>query len=113
MQTKKEVETVVSTLALQIKTVLGNKLTSVILFGSYARGDFEEGSDVDVMVLIDAPHDSINDYWNDVADIAFELGWEHGLLISPVIQSSEIFNKYKNASGFFKNVLVEGVSISA
>ena len=113
MQAKKEIEIVVSTLALQIRAALGDKLNSVILYGSYARDDFEEGSDVDVMVLIDVPQDQVIDYRSVVTDIAFELGWAHNLLISPIVQSSEIFDRYKNASGFFKNVLAEGVSISA
>jgi predicted nucleotidyltransferase len=31
----------------------GERLKGVYLFGSYARGDFEEGSDLDVLVVLD------------------------------------------------------------
>jgi predicted nucleotidyltransferase len=115
MQTKAEVETVVKTYALQVKAELGDKLSSVILYGSYARGDFEVGSDVDVMILLNVPHEQINDYFNVIVDIACELEseMEHTLIISPTIQSVEIFEKYKGASGFYKNILAEGVRISA
>lgn len=35
----------------QIKTVLGTSLTKVILYGSYARGEQRDNSDVDIMIL--------------------------------------------------------------
>jgi len=31
------------------KEVLGDKLEKVLLFGSYARGDYDEYSDVDIL----------------------------------------------------------------
>jgi len=89
VQTKKEVEIVVSTLAVQIRAALGDKLNSVILYGSYARNDFEDGSDVDVMVLVDVPQDQITEYRSVITDITFELGWVHNLLISPVIRNTK------------------------
>ena len=113
MHKRVEVEAIVLTMAQQIKAELGDKLSSVILYGSYARGDFEEYSDVDVMILIDVPHERINDYINIIVDITDALVLEHCLIISPILQSVEIFEKYKEASGFYKNVLNEGVHISA
>ena len=35
----------------QVETVLGRRLVEMRLFGSYARGDFDEDSDVDVLVV--------------------------------------------------------------
>ena len=35
----------------KIKKILGKKLKKVILYGSYARGDYTENSDIDIMVL--------------------------------------------------------------
>jgi len=113
MKTKEEVENIVSTLATQIKGVLDDKLNSVILFGSYARGDYEEYSDIDVMILVDLPKERICDFRKAIFDITFELAWEHQVLISPVIESVEIFYRFGEASGFFKNVAAEGVRISA
>ena len=113
MKTKREVEAVVTEYASRVKALLGDKLEAVILYGSFARGDYEDGSDVDVMVLVNVPQDQQKEHWDIIADIAFELGWEHNLLISPILQSVEIFERYKDASGFFKNVLSEGVRISA
>jgi predicted nucleotidyltransferase len=35
-----------------IKDILQSKFVELILYGSYARGDYEFGSDVDVLLLI-------------------------------------------------------------
>ena len=43
----------------QVKRILGNKLSKVILYGSYARGDFRENSDIDIMVLTTLTDDEI------------------------------------------------------
>ncbi len=113
MKSQQEAKILVADYASQLKTLLGDKLDAVILFGSYARGDNEVGSDVDVMVLLDVPQEQIVSLRNAIRDIAFDIEWENHILLSTVIESSEIFHKYKDASGFFKNVLAEGVRISA
>ena len=76
-------------------------------------GYYEEYSDIDVMILLEIPREQINDYRKAIFDIAFEIGWENQVLISPVLESTEIFTKYKDVSGFFKNVISEGVSVNA
>ena len=43
----------------QVKRILGNKLSKVILYGSYARGDFRENSDIDIMVSTNLTDDEI------------------------------------------------------
>jgi len=34
-----------------LQKILGNRLCKIILYGSYARGDYKEYSDLDIMVL--------------------------------------------------------------
>ena len=36
-----------------IHQLYGNDLKTVILYGSYARGDFGPDSDIDIMILVD------------------------------------------------------------
>ena len=36
-----------------IQQLYGNKLKTVLLYGSYARGDFRADSDIDIMILVD------------------------------------------------------------
>jgi predicted nucleotidyltransferase len=42
--------------------IYGDNLKAVYLYGSYARGDYRPGSDVDVMILLS----DYRDYWNEL-----------------------------------------------
>ena len=37
----------------EVRKIYGEHLKSVILYGSYARGDFRPDSDIDIMILAD------------------------------------------------------------
>ena len=50
--------------------LLGTSLVKIILYGSYARGDFHENSDMDVMILTSLDDDGIRKIENSVYDIA-------------------------------------------
>lgn len=45
----------------EVKRVLGKDMDKVIVYGSYARGDFNENSDVDISVIV-KNRDDFN-YW--------------------------------------------------
>jgi len=42
-----------------IEKIYGKQLKGIILFGSYARGDFTEGSDIDIIVLLEDMGDPV------------------------------------------------------
>ncbi len=44
----------------------GDRLKGVYLYGSYARGDYRQGSDVDVMILLS----NYTNYWNEQKKIS-------------------------------------------
>lgn len=52
-KTPAELKLILDELIQKILPIFGSKLKRVILFGSYARGDYDEESDIDVMFLID------------------------------------------------------------
>lgn len=37
----------------EIKKIYGSHVRQIILYGSYARGDFRPDSDIDIMILVD------------------------------------------------------------
>jgi len=42
-----------------LKKIYGKQLKGIILFGSYARGDSTEGSDIDIIVLLECMEDPV------------------------------------------------------
>ena len=43
---------IIQDFAKRVRKMLGNSLDSVIVYGSYARGDYSELSDIDIMLLV-------------------------------------------------------------
>lgn len=93
------------------KEVFGDKLKSVILYGSYARGDYDEESDIDVMIMVDLPPEELARYREIVIDYCVDLNIEHLVVIMPKLQSLPLFEKWKNALPFYQNVIKEGVVV--
>ena len=57
----------------QLKDIMESKLTKVIVYGSYARGDYNSSSDVDVMILVKMSDNEIKKIENQVYDLAFDI----------------------------------------
>lgn len=74
------------------RRLLGNSLDSVIVYGSYARGDYSEFSDVDIMLLVFLTEDQIKKISNQISDLAFDYMLKYGIDISPVITNIDHFN---------------------
>ena len=55
----------------QVSKVYGEYLKSVILYGSYARGDFGPDSDIDLMILLDMTDRVIRDYRQNITGINY------------------------------------------
>lgn len=100
-------------LARQIKSLLGNNLSKVIVYGSYARGDYRENSDVDVMILVKLPETGIKKIAPIVYDMAYDIELEKGIHISIVIKNEEQFEYWMDTLPFYGNVSREGVEINA
>lgn len=93
----------------EVKKILRNRLKKVILYGSYARGDYNKKSDVDIMILTDLSYDEIEEYRDKISDIAFEIELKTGIILSPVIKNIEKYNSRIKFIPFYKNVEKEGV----
>lgn len=98
--------------ARQVKRLLGNNLSKVILYGSCARGDDTENSDIDIMLLTSLTDEEIEKIENEVFDLAFEFQMQYLLDISVVIKNEEQFNYWLGALPFYNNVHKEGVVLN-
>lgn len=95
------------------KESLGEKLDKVILYGSYARGDYNEESDIDIMVIADIGMEELRSIEKELCHIGWELGYEHDLIVAVFLKDSETFYKFLPAEPFYQNVINDGVLLSA
>ena len=77
-------------------------------FGSRARGDATWESDLDVCVV---DSDLTHAHHYTIGDIAWEIGFEHGLVIIPICFTREEFERGPmSASTLVANILREGIA---
>lgn len=107
-----DVRNVVYKFSLQLRKLLGSSLSKVILYGSYARGDNHDFSDVDLMILVKMSDSEIKRIENDVYDIAFEIEIETGIDISPIIKNEAQYEYWVDTLPLYRNVRDEGVVIN-
>lgn len=88
-------------------------LRSIILFGSYARGDFNGESDMDVMVLLDLDEEEQRLFREKLAQRTTELSLKYGILISAIDNNYNAFHDRASYVPFYANVDREGVRIYA
>ena len=104
---------VISELNTRMAQLFPEGLTDILLFGSYARNEEDEGSDIDVMYLVNTPRDVIARRNWQVGNAAADLLLEHGVGISPIVENQEYFSAHARTLPFFRNIEREGVSLSA
>ena len=95
------------------KEVLGDKLEKVILFGSYARGDYDEESDIDIMIIADIALEEANEVRRKIRSRMEYIGLEYNILVSLRMACIGIFHKHKDISGLYINVQKDGVELYA
>lgn len=85
-----------------------NPKANVWAFGSRARGDANSSSDFDILVVLPEVNSTQKKI---ISEIAWEISYEHEILIAPVVYSSEKFNYPAiQKSSFIQNILREGIA---
>lgn len=95
----------------ELKQFFGTSLVKVILFGSYARGDYNKNSDIDLMILVNVPPEQISDFADKIYDLTYDYEQEHDIEINPCIQSIDTYNYWKGVYPFFMNIEKEGLAV--
>jgi predicted nucleotidyltransferase len=92
-----------------VTIILGDRVKKVILYGSYARGDYREDSDIDIMILADLTDDEVVKYRAEIADFTFDIEMENDVILSPLLKNIDRFYYWIDALPFYMNIQKEGV----
>jgi len=91
------------------KEVLGERLDKVILFGSYARGDFDNESDVDLMILAHMCQKEVSGSQRDIRKKLPGIDLAYDIAVCIHVTGTETFSLYQDVLPFYKNIVNEGV----
>lgn len=88
----------------EIKKIYGTHLRKVILYGSYARGDFKQNSDVDIMILLDMSDMDLKAYSQKLSYMTYDFNLDNDLDIKPIAKSEDHFRKWIVNYPFYANI---------
>jgi type I restriction enzyme S subunit len=92
----------------ELTRLYGDRIRSIYLFGSYARGDYEPGSDLDVLIVLDTFR-----YYNKeisrTADLVSDLSLQYLITVSPMFARERDWLLGKKP--LIRNVKNEGIKL--
>lgn len=94
---------------IEIRKIYGKHLRKVILYGSYARGDFSSDSDVDIMILLDMSDLELKKYSQQLSHMTYDFNLDNDIDIKPIAKSEQHFRKWVVNYPFYANINKEGV----
>lgn len=110
MCTQMQLNQITGEVTREVRSILGDKVDKIILYGSYARGDYDSESDVDMMVLADVQPAELGAYRKQINRIASRVGMQHDIMVTIALKDKQFVNSHM-ALPFYRNVLQEGVAV--
>lgn len=104
---KNSLDPIIQELSAALRKKFGNHIMDIIIFGSRARGDYQEDSDYDVIALVDVKTRELRD---KIYEVTGDLGFAHNVTISIFVYEKERFEKDKYEP-LFMNVRREGIYV--
>jgi predicted nucleotidyltransferase len=108
MQTVDDVRPVLQDLRRRLESTYGDRLSDVVLFGSYARGEATEDSDIDVLVVLRGDVDRYDEL-DRLGSLTTDLLAEHGEFVTFTVTTTADFAS--DSTPFIRTVHEDGVSM--
>ena len=77
----------------------------------FFNGNADEESDIDVLLLLDAPRETIADRNWRIGELTAELLLTYGVVVAPLVENRAYFNSNLKLMPLYKNIMIEGVKI--
>ena len=97
----------------EVNKKFGTRIKMIYLYGSYARGDFNDGSDIDIMILTDFSDKEIIENRDIIYELSYDIEekYDFSIYLSPLVKNIDKFEEKLDYSFFYTNVKKDGVII--
>jgi len=110
---KDKMQMIIKDVILGLQKIIKSDLESVILYGSYARGDYDQDSDIDIALLLKCTRMEMKVYTDALADLMVDLNLEYDVLVSFCCIPYKEFIEKRNVLPYYRNIVQEGVKLIA
>ncbi len=101
------IEPIVREFKAALQAMYGDRLREVILYGSYARGDYDDESDIDLMVVLNDERVDTFGEIRQISPLETRFLLDYGLVVSPLPVA---YSRYKDSfSPIYQEVRKDGV----
>lgn len=108
MCTETQLNRIVKAMVDCYRVVYGKDIVEIVLYGSYARGDYTGDSDVDLVAVVRGSRIDLQEKLKVIWDVSAELGLENDIIVSPTVIPYDEFMKYKHTLPYYRNIAKEG-----
>ena len=95
----------------EVPNLMKKDLAEIIMFGSCARGDFSDDSDVDIALIAKCDRAEMKKYDECLDEMATEIAMEIYAIVNFICIPETEFNEKKSWYALYKNIDNEGIKL--
>lgn len=111
MCTKSQLEAIEEEMVNYYRSVYGDSIDTIILYGSYARGDYSDDSDIDITAIVRGNRVELQKKLKKMWDFSTEVGLAYDVIVSPTVIPYDEFEQYKEKLPYYRNIVKGGRKI--
>ncbi len=111
MCTKVQLDNISQQIAQSYRFVYGNDIVAIYLYGSYAREDYDNESDIDITAIVKGNRMDLQNKLKQVWNMSADIGLENDIIVSPTVIPFDEYEMYKQTLPYYINIWKEGKRI--
>lgn len=111
MCTRAQLKDITSQLVDVYRNIYGDDIVEILLYGSYARNEETDQSDVDIVAIVKENRLDLQKKLKIVWDISADIGLENDVVVSPTVVPFDEFEKYREILPYYMNIEKEGIKV--
>lgn len=111
MCTRSQLDNITEQLVNIYRNAYGNAIVSILLYGSYARNEENNQSDVDIVAIVKGNREELQKKLRIVWEESADIGLENDVVVSPTVVPFDEFERYRTSLPYYMNIEKEGIKV--
>ena len=111
MCSRQDLDVILNEVAKSYRKSYGDNITKILLYGSYARGDYHDDSDIDIVAIVKGERLELQNKLKKIWDVSNDLGLEYEVIVSPTVIPYDEYEEWKEDLTYYMNIEKEGVVV--